>query len=146
MTADVASVRIGAPAEQVFEFMADLEKLTLWSFGTWRTEIGSDGLVQGWSLATGAPIWLRIEAHRETLLIDYHLGASADALLPRISARVIPGAVTGHDTDSATLLMIALRTAGMDDARWGGLVRAHAAEVDIIKGLIESGHDHRTGA
>lgn len=145
MTADIAATHINAPAEQVFEFMRDAERLSLWSFGTWRTDIHDGGLVQGWSLATGAPIWLRIAAYPDTLLIDYYLGTGPHTLSPRISARVIPGPVTGHATDTSTLTMTALRSAEMDDARWAGLIRAHAAEVDIIKGLIETGHDHRLG-
>lgn len=143
MTADTASVRIEAPAATVFDLMADPGRLDLWSFGTWKTEIAPDGLVLGRALATGATIWLRIVAHAETLLIDYHLGANPETLSPRIFARVVPGGVTGHGPDVSTLLMTALRGADMDDARWAGLIRAHAFELDLIKSLIESGHDHR---
>lgn len=143
MIADTAAARIEAPARAVFDFMADPARLDLWSFGTWRTEIRADGLVEGRSLQSGAPIWLRIDAAPERLLIDYRLGASPEALSPRIFARVIPGEVTGHGAGCATLLMTALRAAGMDDDRWDRLVRAHAFEMDVIKSLIETGHDHR---
>ena len=143
MTADTQSVRILAPADEVFRFMSDPARLDLWSFGTWRTEIASDGLVHGWAMATGAEIWLKIAAHPDQLLIDYHLGQAADALQPRIFARIVPGDVTGHE--GSLLLMTALRGAGMDDDRWSGLIAAHGAELRIIKGLIETGYDHRTG-
>jgi hypothetical protein len=145
MTADTAATRIAAPARAVFDFLADPEKLTLWSFGTWRIEPLGDGLLRGHALATGAQICLRIDPDPARLLIDYHLGPDPGALCPRIFARVIPGPVTGHAEESATLLMTGLRSAEMDDARWQGLIRAHAFEVDTIRGLIESGHDHRIG-
>ena len=143
MVADTASIRIAAPASEVFAFMADPARLDLWSFGTWRTEIGADGLVHGWSLQTGAPIWLRIVEHPALMLVDYHLGGSPEALSPRIFVRVIPGTVTGHGAEDCALVMTALRGATMDDARWARLIRAHAFELDVIKAQIEFGHDHR---
>jgi len=143
MTADTATIRIDAPAGEVFEFMADPGRLDLWSFGTWRTEIAANGLIRGRSLQTGAPIWLRITPHALLMLIDYHLGEEPDALSPRIYARVIPGPVTGHDPNTCALVLTALRGAAMDDDRWARLIRAHAFELDVIKALIETGHDHR---
>lgn len=143
MSADTRSMLIAAPARKVFGFLSDPDKLTLWSFGTWRIERHDGGLIRGHSLMTGAPIWLRIATWPEALMIDYHLGAARDALQPRIFARVIPGTVTGHGEGTSLLTMTGLRTADMDDARWAGLGRAHAFEVDVIRGLIESGHDHR---
>lgn len=143
MIADTASVLIAAPAAEVFDFMADPSRLDLWSFGTWSIEISDDGLVQGRSLQTGDRIWLRVDADPSTLLIDYRLGSAPDNLAPRIFARIVPGQVTGHEDSHSTLTLTALRTAEMDDERWGKMVRAHAFEVDVIKSLIETGHDHR---
>ena len=45
--ADTTSVRIDRPAEEVFAFMTDPGKMDLWSFGTWRVSVKSDGLVVG---------------------------------------------------------------------------------------------------
>jgi hypothetical protein len=42
-------------------------------------------------------------------------------------------------------MMMALRADGMDDDRWEGLKASHAFEVRVIKSLIETGYDHRTG-
>ena len=80
MTVDTVAADIAAPAEEVFAFMSDPEKLNLWSFGTWETVIHPDGLIEGRALQSGAPIWLRIEAHAPLFLIDYHLGAAPDRL------------------------------------------------------------------
>ncbi|RMF34713.1 MAG: hypothetical protein D6754_14550 [Alphaproteobacteria bacterium] len=143
MIADMAAVRIEAPAETVFAFLADPGRLDLWSFGTWSTTRHPDGLIEGRALQDGARIWLRIAADADALLIDYHLGATPQALAPRIFARIVPGRVTGHGADCATLILTALRSAEMDDERWGRLIRAHAFELDLVKSLIETGHDHR---
>lgn len=143
MAADTASVLIAAPTPTVFEFMSDPSRLDLWSFGTWKIEVQPDGLVCGQSLQTGDQIWVRIVADTETGLIDYCLGGSPDALAPRIFARIVSGDVTDHGSGYSTLTLTAVRTADMDDARWDRMVRAHAFEVDVVKALIETGHDHR---
>lgn len=138
MTADLAAIRIDAPAETVFAFMADPANLTKWSFGTWQTTIHDDGLIEGRALGSGNRILLRIDSDPDRLLIDYHLGSEAGSLRPRIFARVTPGSVTGHGTETSLLSLTALRGADMDDERWARLQRTHAAELDIVKSWIEA--------
>ena len=140
---DTVSALILAPAQKVFDFMADPGRLTLWSFGTWKTTQDTDGLITGRALADNAQVLLRIDPDPLMLMIDYHLGATREALQPRIFARVVRGTVTGHGAGASTLILTALRSADMDDVRWQRMCRAHAFEVDTIKTLIESGHDHR---
>lgn len=146
MIADLAAARIEAPADTVFAFITDPQRLDLWSVGTWRTELRSDGLIEGWAMATGARILVRIDPLPERRLVDYHIGQAPDALAPRIHARVIPGPASGHGLGQSTLLLTALRSAEMDDARWQRLRTTHAFEVDLVKSLIETGHDHRVRA
>ena len=143
MTADTASIRIDAPAQIIYNYISDPNKMDRWSFGTWHTTVHPDGLVEGRALGTGAEILVRIDADPDRLLIDYHIGQTTDALSPRIFARVIPGNVTGHAPDTATLTLTALRSETMDDQRWQSLCRAHAAELDLIKGQIETDWDPR---
>ena len=143
MIGDTAFIRIRRPADDVFAFMSDPEQMSLWSFGTWRTEIDGSGLVRGASIRDGAVIYTRIEAHREQRLIDYHLGLSPDTLVPRVYARVTCEEVFG-DGDGTGLAMTALRAQGMDDARWNSLQAAHRVELDLIKSALESGYDHRS--
>jgi len=143
MSCDTAFVRIDRPAEEVFAFMAAPENMSLWSFGTWRVRIDESGLVRGTSIKDGSVIHVRVAPHAGRLLIDYHIGPSPDALVPRVFARVIPEAVFG-DRDGAGLAMTVFRAAGMDDARWTGLKTAHALELDIVKSALETGYDHRT--
>ena len=142
--ADTTSVRIDRPAEEVFAFMTDPGKMDLWSFGTWRVSVKSDGLVVGTAIYDGAQVFVRIEPHPARLLIDYQVGSAADNLQPRIFVRVTPGTVIGAAGDSCLLMITALRVDGMDDTRWNRLTRAHALEVELIKSLVETGFDHRT--
>lgn len=143
MTCDTASVRIAKPADEVFAFMADPANLDLWSYGTWRIRVESDGLIRGTSIHNGGTIFLRIKAHPETRLIDYFLGSTPDDLDPRIFARVISGDAMGAAQDQAFLMLVALRSEGMNDERWQNLMTAHAFEVGLIKSVIETGFDHR---
>lgn len=143
MSCDTAFVRVRRPADEVYAFMADPEKLSLWSFGTWRTEIDDAGLVRGTSIKDGAVIYVRIEAHPAQRLIDYHVGAAPGSLSPRIFGRVTSEDVFG-DGLGAGLALTVLRTAEMDDARWDSLAATHRVELDIVKSALETGHDHRT--
>ena len=142
MTCDTAFIRISRTADEVFAFMSDPRQLSLWSFGTWRTEIDASGLVRGKSIRDGAVIYARVKAHRDQGLIDYHLGQSPDALLPRVFARVTSEEVFG-DGNGTGLSMTAYRGAGMDDARWDCLKAMHMVELNLIKAALETGHDHR---
>ena len=142
MSCDTAFVRVKRSADEVFAFMADPANLNLWSFGTWRTEIDDTGLVRGTSIKDGAVTYARIEAHPEQRLIDYHVGATPDTLLPRIFGRVTSEDAFG-DGQGAGLALTALRVAEMDDARWHSLTATHRVELDIVKSALETGHDHR---
>lgn len=143
MDCDTACIRIAKPVAEVFAFMADPAQLSLWSFGTWSVEIDATGLIMGRSIKDGATAYVRIEAHEDQRLIDYHIGATPDRLTPRIFARVTSGAVTGGaDTDSL-LTMTAFRGDDMDDVRWSTLKATHLVELSLIKAALETGYDHR---
>ncbi|MCY3996831.1 MAG: hypothetical protein OXF07_11870 [Rhodobacter sp.] len=143
MSRGTAFIRVRRSEDEVFAFMADPEQMSLWSFGTWRAEIDDTGLVRGTSIRDGAVIYVRIEAHPEQWLIDYHVGTAPDTLSPRVFARVTPGDVFG-DGLGAGLALTAIRTAEMDDARWDSLTATHRVELDIVKSALETGYDHRT--
>ncbi len=143
MSCNTAFIRVRRSVDDVFAFMADPANMSLWSFGTWRTEIDACGLVRGTSIKDGAVIYVRIEAHPEQRLIDYHVGAAPDSLSPRIFGRVTSEDVFG-DGLGAGLALTVLRTAEMDDARWDILIATHRVELDIVKSALETGHDHRT--
>lgn len=132
------SALVEAPAERVFAFLSDGEALGRWalgSFGTRRDE--ETGLYRGRSLFDGSEGFLHIDARRDLMLIDYHIG-SPGTLQPRISARVVPHTVCGLPEDTCYATLTAWRGAGMDDARWQRLCATHEAEIWLIKAQIEA--------
>ena len=135
----ITSITVNSAAEDVFERMADAASLHRWSFGTWKTEIAADGLVLGTSLFDGSRIYVRIDRDKVRLIIDYHLGADATKLVPRIQLRVVPGSHLGLGDDQSVLTFIAWRSETMDDERWRRLTAAHEMEAVLVKSLIESG-------
>lgn len=135
----ITSAVVKAEATSVFARMADAKNLHRWSFGTWRTEIGDDGLVRGTSLFDGGSIHVRIEADETRLSIDYHLGVDPTKLVPRIQVRIVPGGHVGLDSGQSVLTFIAWRSEAMDDDRWRRLTASHEMEVVLIKAMIESG-------
>lgn len=143
MLTDAQSIAIGKPAADVFAFMADPARMDLWSFGTFRTELLDNGLVEGRSIFDGSTVYVRIVPAPEHWLIDYHVGDKADTLAPRIFARVSPGPLAGMGEDACVLSLVAVRSTGMTDERWNRLVASHAFELHLLKSLIETGYDHR---
>jgi hypothetical protein len=133
-----ATQRVDVAADVAFDFLADPLQLGRWSLGCFDTmAAGPPGLFTGTSLYDGARGWYRIDADRARHLIDYHVG-DASALVPRISARVVPGPVCGLPPSSSLVTLIAWRVADMDDARWTRLCAAHDAEIWLIKAQLES--------
>ncbi|MGI9332111.1 MAG: hypothetical protein ACR2RL_03045 [Gammaproteobacteria bacterium] len=143
MPADAQSITIGKPAADVFAFMSDPARMDLWSFGTFEIVRRDDGLVEGRSLFDGATVFVRIDPAPDRWLIDYHVGDRADALTPRIFARISPGPLAGLDESACVLTLVAVRSATMSDERWERLVASHAFELQLLKSLIETGYDHR---
>ncbi len=135
----IASIVVNRDADAVFAFMADAKNLHRWSFGTWETKIGSDGLIEGKSLFDGSKAYVRIDADAARQLIDFHIGLEPERLVPRILVRVVPGATVGLGEDASVLTFIAWRSAAMDDDRWRRLTASHELEVVLIKSLLETG-------
>jgi hypothetical protein len=77
------SIAVAASASAAFAFVSDPARLDRWSFGTWKTTLHDGGLVEGRAIFDDAVTWVRIDADPARLLVDYHLGARADALVPR---------------------------------------------------------------
>lgn len=136
MTCDTACVLVQRPMDAVFAFMADPATMAVWNIGTVDIRTDADGLSRGRSVDSGIEVCIRVQPHRDQMLIDYLVGTDPSALTPRIFARVLPGQVM--DAAGAVLLMSALRTPAMTDARWNGLVARHAEEMRLIKAALET--------
>jgi hypothetical protein len=131
-----ATALVEVPAEAAFAFLADPAALGRWSLGCMDLASEGGGVWSGTSLFDGARGYLSIEALREKLLIDYHVGTAGERR-PRISARVIPPEVCGLAAGRCYVTLTAWRAAGMDDDRWRRLVATHEAEIWLIKAQLE---------
>jgi hypothetical protein len=124
-------------AETAFAFLADPKALGGWALGCWDASVDEAGRFHGHSLFSGEEVWGRIDADSARLVIDYLVGSRPDDLLPRISARVVPGAVTGRSDNVCLVTLTAWCAAGVADPRWRQLIAAHEAEILLIKGQLE---------
>ncbi|MDW5441120.1 hypothetical protein [Polaromonas sp. SM01] len=134
--AHCASVLCQVPAQQAFAFLADGLALGQWALGAWHTVAVGEGVVRGQSLFDDQPSWVRPVGDLARLTIDYHVGSSPDALQPRISAVVQAGETLGRGADCCQVSLHAIRSPGMDDARWLRLVRCHEVEVLLIEARL----------
>ncbi len=129
---------IEAPADEVFDFLSDPVALGRWSLGCMRTqETDLAGVWTGWSLFDGGQGYFEIVAHRELMLIDYRVG-TLEHRQPRISARVVPGAVCGLPAGHSYATLTAWRPPAMPAGRWARLCTAHETEAWLIKEQIEA--------
>lgn len=128
---------IEVSADKAFAFMKDPLLLGRWSLGcmdTKPTEV--EGIYTGTSLFDGGTGFFEIDADEQRLIIDFRLG-DLERRQPRISARIIPADVCGLEKGTCYLTLDAWRSAGMDEARWERLCRAHEAEILLIKSQCE---------
>lgn len=130
------TVECAVPAERAFAFLRDGALLGRWALGCWQTELRGDGLFVGRSLFDGGAVWARPIGDARLLTVDYHVGGSPDALVPRIMARVVPGSSVGRGAEACLVSLIAWRDEGMDDARWHHLVACHEVEILLIQALL----------
>jgi hypothetical protein len=135
--AHACTTLVEVDAETAFAFLADPKALGGWALGCWDASVDPTGHFYGVSLFSGEETWGRVEADARRLEIDYLVGARPDQLQSRISARVVPGPVTGRAEDVCLVTLTAWRGAAMDDARWQQLIAAHEAEILLIKGQLE---------
>jgi hypothetical protein len=135
--AHACTALVEVEAEAAFAFLADPKALGGWALGCWDASVDEAGGFRGRSLFSGETTFGRIDADPSHLLIDYLVGSRPDDLLPRISARVVPGPVVRRPENVCLITLAAWRAAGMDDARWRQLIAAHEAEIFLIKGQLE---------
>ncbi len=137
--AHVASVEIAVPAEQAFAYLADGMKQGEWALGSWNRRPVGGGLFAGDSLFDGSELLIRLDATPELMLVEYHVGRSADALAPLVWGRVVPGPVVGLDGAHCVLTLVIWRSAADSDENWELLGHTFPTEVRMIKGRLELG-------
>lgn len=140
MTAHLASVRVDAPFDHVFDALSDGHRLGRWALGSMDLRpCAEPDLWRGTSLFDGSVAEVEIRPHRALGLIDFHLGPQG-ARVPRISIRVTDGAFWGQPDATAMVAMTTWRAASMDADRWARTCKTHELEVLLFKAQIETAY------
>jgi hypothetical protein len=132
-----ATTACDAAADVAFAFLADPARIGSWALGCWDAQPAGEGMVRGRSLFDASTAYVRADPDSDRLSIDFAVGAEPDALVQRISARVIPGPALGYGEDRSLVTLLAWRPAQMSDDRWSRLVASHEAEILLLRARIE---------
>ena len=130
------SAECAVPARRAYDFLSDGLEVGRWALGSFDAEQVGRNLFRGRSLFDGARVLYRPVGDPARLIVDYHVGRSARALVPRVMARVMPGERTGRSRRSCVVTLVAWRDASMSDTRWERLVACHEAEIRLIQAQV----------
>ena len=142
MTAQLShcvSAECAVPARRAYDFLSDGLEVGRWALGSFDAEQVGRNLFRGRSLFDGARVLYRPVGDAARLIVDYHVGRSARALVPRVMARVVPGEATGRSRRSCVVTLVAWRDASMSDERWERLVACHEVEIRIVQARLADG-------
>jgi hypothetical protein len=121
-----------------FDFLRDVSRLGSWALGCWEAKIVADGVACGVSLFDGSRTYVRADADRSRLTVDFAVGDDPSRLVHRISGRVLPGAPLGYDAGSSLVSLLAWRSAAMSDKRWQRVLVSHDAEILLLQARLEA--------
>jgi hypothetical protein len=124
------------PARRAYEFLSDGVAVGRWALGSFDARRVGPNLFRGRSLFDGAEVLYRPVGDAARLIVDYHVGTSPRALVPRVMARVVPGESTGRGRRSCLVSLLAWRDASMSEARWERLIACHEVEIRLVQALL----------
>jgi len=130
-----------APVPQALALLSTAAGLARWNLGLWHTQEQSHGWLTGRSLFGGGHGMAHVQVDPARGWVDYRVGSDAQHLVPRIQARVQPGAELGYADDHCIVTLMAWRSVGMDDVHWRRLCATHEVEIDIIRSELERAPD-----
>ena len=132
------TAEVAAPASFVFAFLADPAKVGEWALGAFGARrIGAGDVYRGASLLDGSATLFRVDADARRMIVDYLVGADAENLVMRISARIVPGEILERGAALCLVSLSAWRPASFDERRWSRLRAFHDAEIHILRDQIE---------
>ena len=124
------------PARRAYEFLSDGLAVGRWALGSVDARRVGPNLFRGRSLFDGAEVLYRPVGDAARLIVDYHVGTSPRALVPRVMARVVPGESTGRSRRSCLVSLLAWRDASMSEARWERLIACHEVEIRLVQAQL----------
>jgi len=124
------------PARRAYEFLSDGVAVGRWALGSFDARRVGPNLFRGRSLFDGAEVLYRPVGDAARLIVDYHVGTSPRALVPRVMARVVPGESTGRSRRSCLVSLLAWRDASMSEARWERLIACHEVEIRLVQAQL----------
>ena len=77
------------PARRAYAFLADGLEVGRWALGSFAARRVGPNLFRGRSLFDGTQVLYRPVGDAARLIVDYHVGATPRALVPRVMARGI---------------------------------------------------------
>ena len=104
-----SSISIGCAAEAAFEIMSNGLKQGQWALGSMHRREVEPGIFHGQSVFTGKGLYVRLNADRERLLVDYEVGPSREAIGFRHMSRVIPGPTLKISADTCVVTLLTWR-------------------------------------
>ena len=132
-----SSIIVNRPAEVAFGIMSDGIRQGAWAWGSADRTEAAPGLFVGTSVFTGKKTWVRLNADRARLQVDYEVGSSPETLQFRNMSRVIPGDLLKIGVDKCVVTLLTWRLATQSDAEWEQMGCVHEAEMFLIRGLLE---------
>jgi hypothetical protein len=124
------------PARRAYEFLSDGVAVGRWALGSFDARRVGPNLFRGRSLFDGAEVLYRPVGDAARLIVDYHVGTSPRALVPRVMARVVPGESTGRSRRFCLVSLLAWRDASMSEARWERLIACHEVEIRLVQAQL----------
>lgn len=131
---DAATVEVGVSVEHAYDYLSDGIRQGEWTLGCWDRKRVDDDLFRGRSLYDGRESFVRVLPDRSRRLIDFEVGSTPDALVPRISLRL-----RERGAGSCIVTLMVWRAPDQDDESWQRVRELHRAEVHLLKGRLELG-------
>ena len=123
------TVSIAAPAEAVFDFVSDLERLPAWAIGFAKGVRKDNG---SWlvTIGSGEELPIRIDGDRERGVLDFWFGP-VGAEVPATTR------VVGND-GGAEYMFTMFQPPGMPDAVFDAQIAELGRELTVLKAHVES--------
>ena len=130
MRTSTQSIAIDAPAEEVFDFVADLEKLPKWAIGFAKAIRSENGR---WLVTTGngEEIAIRAVTNPQFGVVDYHMSPAPGVEFPAVS-RVVPNG------GGAEYVFTMFQLPGMPDEVFEQQIAELGRELVVLKANVES--------